>query len=153
MPPSREDNPGVRIPPPGIFLGFFAIGAILRRFWNIHLPGGRAVALPLCLLAVGIASWAVVVMGRARTGILPHHPATELLRAGPFRFSRNPIYLSMVLGYLGAALWIDVAAALVLLPVAIIVLHYAVIRREEAYLERRFGDAYRQYRREVRRWL
>ena len=153
MQSSREDNPGVRIPPPAIFLSFFLLGALLRRFWNPHLPGGWAVGCPLLILSLTIGVWALALMGRARTGIYPHHPATALVRGGPFRLSRNPVYLAMVLGYLGAAFWIDVAAALILLPVAILVLRYAVIRREEAYLERRFGDEYRQYSREVRRWL
>ena len=153
MPPNREDNPGVRIPPPAIFAAFFLIGAVLRRFWNVHLPGGPTVGLPLLVVSVVLGVWAISVMRRARTGIFPHHPATELVRTGPFRFSRNPLYLTMVLGYLSAAFWIDVAAALLLLPGAIAVLHYAVIRREEGYLERRFGEAYLQYRREVRRWL
>lgn len=148
-----EDSPGVRIPPPAIFLGFFLAGLALRPLIPLHLTGGMWVAVPLLALAVAIGVWAFVLMLRVRTGIIPHHPATVLVTGGPFRVSRNPLYVSMVLSYLGAAWWIDVAAALAMLPPAIFVLQRFVIRREEAYLQRRFGDEYRRYRGRVRRWF
>jgi protein-S-isoprenylcysteine O-methyltransferase Ste14 len=111
------------------------------------------VAVPLLTIAAAIGLWALVLMLRARTGIIPHHPATALIKTGPFRISRNPLYVTIILSYLGAAWWIDVAAAVALLPFAIVVLQLLVIRREEAYLERRFGDDYRRYRERVRRWI
>jgi protein-S-isoprenylcysteine O-methyltransferase Ste14 len=149
----NEDNPGVRVPPPVIFFGSFLAGLALRPLVPFHLPGGMKVALPLLAIALPIGFWGLVLMLRARTGIIPHHPASALITTGPFRISRNPLYVTIILSYLGAAWWIDVAAAVALLPFAIVALQRWVIRREEAYLERRFGDDYRRYRERVRRWL
>ena len=92
-------------------------------------------------------------MLRAHTNIDPSRPATALVTSGTFRISRNPLYLSMVLLYVGAALSYRLTAALVMLPIALILLHFGVIRREERYLEGKFGDQYRDYRSHVRRWI
>ncbi|MFI5210728.1 MAG: methyltransferase family protein, partial [Gemmatimonadales bacterium] len=69
------------------------------------------------------------------------------------RFSRNPMYVGMTLLYLGIALWANSLWPLLLLPAVLVVMRRGVIAREEAYLERRFGDEYRSYRARVRRWL
>ena len=82
-----------------------------------------------------------------------HRPATALVASGPFRVTRNPLYLALTLVYVGAALIVDRVWPLALLPVVIGVLQWAVIRREEAHLSGRFGDAYAAYRRRVPRWL
>ena len=72
---------------------------------------------------------------------------------GPFRFTRNPLYLGLALLYLGIALWLGVLWPVVLLPALILLVQQVVILREEAYLESRFGEAYRAYRARVRRWF
>ena len=148
----REDNPGVRIPPPFIFLSFFLIGVILRRW----MPDAFvSVPLGIFLLAAAIAlmAWGFATMLRARTAILPDKPASQLVSGGPFRFTRNPLYVAMTLGYLSASVWIGSTPSLLLLPLAILVLQKFVIAREEAYLTRRFGDEYLAYQRRVRRWV
>ena len=91
-------------------------------------------------------------MLRARTNIDPYKPATALVTGGPYRFTRNPIYVAMTLLYVGAALSFRIIPALILLPIALLLLQFGVIRREERYLEAKFGDRYRQYRSRVRRW-
>lgn len=153
MPAVSDDNPGIRIPPPFILLTFFLIGLALRPRFPVEIPYGMEVGIGLAVVALALIVWGIAAMLWARTTIMPHSPASALVTSGPFRFTRNPLYVSMVLGYLSAAFWIGVVPAIVLLPVALAVFHYFVIRREEAYLTRRFGDEYREYCRRVRRWL
>jgi protein-S-isoprenylcysteine O-methyltransferase Ste14 len=147
-----EDNPGVRIPPPFVFVSFFLIGLIARR-WMPDAFVSMPLGIVFLAAAVGLMAWGFATMIRARTAIIPDKPASRLVTTGPFRFSRNPLYVSMIFGYLSAAVWIGSTPSLLLLPVAIFVLHRYVIRREEAYLTRRFGDDYRAYMTRVRRWL
>lgn len=90
---------------------------------------------------------------RARTSPLPIKPTLVLVTNGPYRFSRNPMYLSLVLLYFGLALWLDIFWALVLVPIVIILVQYLAIMREERYLERKFGQQYLYYKACVRRWL
>ncbi len=115
--------------------------------------GSRAIGASLAAIGLVVGFFAFREMLRARTHIDPSKPATALVTAGPFRFSRNPLYLSTTLLYIGAALSFRVLAALVVLPVALVVLHFGVIRREERYLEGKFGEEYRVYRARVRRWF
>ena len=80
-------------------------------------------------------------------------PTTAIVEAGPYRFTRNPIYLGMFLGLVGLAIGFDSLWLLATLVPFALVIRYGVVAREEAYLERKFGDAYRHYRTRVRRWL
>ena len=84
-------------------------------------------------------------------GVCP--PPTALVTEGPYRRSRNPIYLGMALIYLGVVCATASPGALALFPAVILVMEFGVIRREERYLERRFGEPYRSYKSHVRRWL
>ena len=83
----------------------------------------------------------------------PTKPAAALALGGPYRFTRNPMYLGWVFAYVGAALLVNAVWPLVFLPVVIAVVQRMFIEKEERYLERKFGDAYRQYKVRVRRWL
>jgi protein-S-isoprenylcysteine O-methyltransferase Ste14 len=80
-------------------------------------------------------------------------PTTTIVESGPYRFTRNPIYLGMFLGLIGLAIAFDNLWLLMMLLPFALVIHYGVVAREEAHLERKFGDAYRGYRSRVRRWL
>jgi len=90
---------------------------------------------------------------RARTHLIPNRPATALVVAGPYRFTRNPMYVSLTAVYLGGCVLMQSVWALALLPVVLVVIYRKVIAPEEAYLERRFGGEYVQYKMRVRRWL
>ncbi len=147
----ETDRPGVIAPPPLIFVAALATGYFLRN--NFVRVGSPAIGAAIAVIGLMIVALAFAPMLRARTNIDPYKPASTLITSGPFRFSRNPIYLGTTLLYIGAALSFRLTAALVLLPIALIVLHYGVIRREERYLERKFGDHYRNYRARVRRWF
>ena len=92
-------------------------------------------------------------MKQAGTNINPLQPATSLVTTGPFRFSRNPLYLSLTLLFAGLSLILNSLWGLIALAPVLAILHFGVILREERYLEAKFGESYRQYRTQVRRWL
>jgi protein-S-isoprenylcysteine O-methyltransferase Ste14 len=146
----ENDRPGVIAPPPAIFLIAFLIGAACRNF--LPRVGSPIAGSVLAVIGVAIGGWAFTQMQRARTNIDPYKPATALVTSGPYRFTRNPIYLAMTLLYVAAAISFRIIPALILLPIAILLLQFGVIRREERYLEAKFGDRYREYRSRVRRW-
>jgi protein-S-isoprenylcysteine O-methyltransferase Ste14 len=98
-------------------------------------------------------AWFLTTMRRAGTPVDPREAPTALVQAGPFRYTRNPAYAGWTVLYLGVALLAGSRWALILLPVVLVSVDWGVIRREERYLEDRFGADYREYRRRVRRWL
>ena len=105
------------------------------------------------ILALALGFWAVVTMTRAGSNVPTNRPTTTIVESGPYRFTRNPIYLGMFLVLIGLAIAIDDLWLLVTLVPFALVIRYGVVAREEAYLERKFGDVYRAYRSRVRRWL
>jgi len=150
------DTPGVIAPPPLIFAG--ALAAASGAAYFIGMP--RLPALPAritggLLLAVGpaLAGTAVALMRRSGTHFSPYEPTTAIVETGPYRWTRNPIYLGMALAYAGASLLERSALPLLVLPGVIAVIDRGVIAREERYLEDKFGDRYLAYKLRVRRWL
>ena len=105
------------------------------------------------VLAVALAVWAIVAMTRAGSNVPTNRPSTTIVEGGPYRFTRNPIYLGMFAGQIGLAIASDNLWLLMMLAPFALVIRYGVVAREEAYLERKFGDVYRGYRLRVRRWL
>ncbi len=156
---TSRDIPGVLAPPPLIYLAGLALGLIAGRLRSLRLVPDSLQPLRwwlgggLALSGLGLASWAVRTMYQAGTHPEPYRPVTELVTIGPYQRSRNPIYLGLTLTYLGLALLLDALWCLLLLPAVLLVMVRGVIAREEAYLERRFGQRYRAYRARVRRWL
>ena len=104
-------------------------------------------------LALALVAWAISTMTRAGSNVPTNLPTTTIVEAGPYRFTRNPIYLGMVLGLIGLAIAFNSLWLLMALVPFALVIRYGVITREEAYLERKFGDVYRRYCARVRRWL
>jgi len=117
--------------------------------------GGARTLLGWLLAGAGVAlaASAIVLFRRAGTSPVPIQPTTALVAQGPYRFTRNPMYVGLAALYAGIALLVNSLWPLVLLPVVLVVIRWWVIAREEAYLERKFGDAYRAYTRRERRWL
>jgi protein-S-isoprenylcysteine O-methyltransferase Ste14 len=103
--------------------------------------------------AFALAVWAIVTIRRAGTAVETVKPTTAIVANGPYRFTRNPIYLGMVLGQIGLAIGFDSLWILATLVAFYFVLRHGVIAREEAYLERKFGRGYLDYKSRVRRWL
>ena len=150
------DTAELPFPPPFVFLTFLLVGAILSALFPINLLTiAPRLILGVGLVAIGfyIASRAFREMTLAHTPIDPFEPTTALVTNGPYRFSRNPIYLSLSLAYLGIAVALNAAWAVVLWPIMLITLTQVIVVREEKYLEAKFGEAYTQYKSKVRRWI
>ena len=111
------------------------------------------VGAALIVLAVALFVWAIVTMTRAGSNVPTSRPTTAIVDAGPYGFTRNPIYLGMMLSLVGLAIAFDSIWSLIALVLFFLVIRYGVVAREEAYLDRKFGDVYRGYRARVRRWL
>ena len=158
MTDEKSDRPGVIAPPPLIFAAGLVIALLIQKARPVPLwPGLSAVTLPLGAsligAAVSLAAWAFRTMRRAGTHVDPYKPTTRLVSEGPFQFTRNPLYLSLTLIYLGITLLFNALWPLLLLPFVLFVLRRGVIDREERYLERKFGQEYAQYKNRVRRWI
>jgi protein-S-isoprenylcysteine O-methyltransferase Ste14 len=136
-----------------------AVVAGLALNWLLPLPFVPATAQVRSLgaivfaLALALFAWAIATMTRAGSNVPTNRPTMTIVDSGPYRFTRNPIYLAMVLGLIGLAIAFDTLWLLLALVPFVLVIRYGVVAREEAYLERKFGDAYRGYRARVRRWL
>ena len=156
--PTMRDESGIRFPPPFIYGLFFLAGYGLHRVSRVTLiPGDPAwlnpVGLGLIGLGVVVAISAALTFRRAGTHVNPTKPATTVVAHGPFRFTRNPMYLSMAVIYLGGIALLDSLWPLLLFPLTLWVIQTQIIAREEAYLERKFGSTYLDYKKRVRRWL
>ena len=150
------DTAGVIAPPPVIYLTSLVIGLVFRALVPTpFLPRGLAFMLGAILIAIAVwlSVWGVRVMHRAGTSEKTSLPTTALVTTGPFRYSRNPLYVSLTLAYLGIAVAAQSLWALALLIVVLAVMLRGVIGREERYLERRFGADYLRYKERVRRWI
>ena len=151
------DTANVFIRPPIAWA--LAVLVALALQWLMPLPfmpaaapagwvGGAVFAIALVL-----AAWAIATVTRAGSNVPTNMPTTTIVDAGPYRFTRNPIYLGMIVGLIGLAIAFDSLWLLVALVPFALVIRYGVVAREEAYLERTFGEVYRRYRARVRRWL
>jgi protein-S-isoprenylcysteine O-methyltransferase Ste14 len=154
------DTAGVVARPPLIYLGYLAAGFVLNYFWPWRIVGDslaievrQAIGVAIAALGIAIGVVAFLQFRRAGTAVQTWRPTTALVSHGLYRYSRNPIYVAQTLVYLGIALIGDNLWALLLVLPALMMIRFGVIAREEVYLERRFGDAYSQYRGTVRRWL
>jgi protein-S-isoprenylcysteine O-methyltransferase Ste14 len=121
-------------------------------FLPADLPAGLLGAM-VFVLALALAAWAIVTITRAGSNVPTSLPTTAIVESGPYRFTRNPIYLGMFLGLIGLAIVFDNLWLLMMLVPFALVIRYGVVAREEAYLQRKFGDVYRGYRSRIRRWL
>ena len=167
--PSRErDVAGVIAPPPLIYLGGLGLGFLLEAV----LPGASLSDIvsgehsthfanvlrwvlggSLLTAGIGLMAWWVASFRRADTPMPPWEPTTALVTDGPFLVTRNPAYLSDTLIYVGVALMADAPWALLPLPGVLALMQYGVIKREERYLERRFGQEYLDFKARRRRWI
>ena len=158
---AKPTNPGVRFPPPTLFIAGFGIAWLLemyaRRIRILGAGENTAVIeiIGTILLGLGIILmiWGLLTFALAHTAILPMRPASRIVDHGPYRFTRNPMYVGMSLAYIGGAFVMNSVWALIVFPVVIALLSRLVIAREERYLSSAFGEEYDDYRRRVRRWL
>lgn len=163
---TTRDHPNVAVPPPLIYFAFLGLGWAVDRYGvQIGLPAGedmsfglgielrRGLALVLILGGLLLDGMAAGLFRRLGTAVEPWKPSTALATDGPFRFSRNPIYLGFAITYVGLAVGMNSPITLLLLIPCLLVVDRFVIRKEEAYLASKFGTEYEAYRNRVRRWL
>lgn len=156
MSKQTEDNAGVRIPPPVLYVVPLLLGLVIQKIRSLSiLPSRLARPLGALLLLAGLATniWGVRTMRRAGTPLNPTQPVKQLVTSGPFQYSRNPIYTGMTLIYLGITNLVNTAWPLLFLPAILLTVRRRVIGREEQYLERKFGNEYLEYKQGVRRWI
>ncbi len=156
MPSDDQDKAGVIAPPPVIYLRSLVFGLLLnRRFPVTLLPPKMARNFGWLLLGGGVLlmGWFEWAMRRAGTPANPYKPVSHVVTQGPFRYTRNPGYLSMAIIYAGIAARANALWAILVLPVALLVNQRGLIEREERYLERKFGEEYPRYKTTVRRWI
>ncbi len=150
-----NDIPNVIAPPPLIYIVPLLAGLLLHRWFPRDVVSPMlAQWLGAACLALGLVMFpALNEFRRAKTNPKPWRPTTALVIQGPYRFTRNPMYVGFTLIYLGIAFWLNALWPVLLLPVALLIVDRGVIAREERYLERKFGAEYLAYRARVRRWL
>ncbi len=155
---TTEDKrgPGLKFPPPLLLLAAVGGAWLVNLLKPLPIVAGDALlesGIALIAIALLIALIALAHFFEAKTHVEPWHPTTAIIRKGVYRFSRNPIYLSFCIAAVGSGLilnsWWVVASVMVLKPL----LERLVISREETYLEKKFGDHYLEYKRQVSRWL
>jgi protein-S-isoprenylcysteine O-methyltransferase Ste14 len=149
------DTAGVIAPPPLIYAIPLAFGLLLHHWFPRHLlAGGTGRVLGWLCIALGmIGIPAIVAFARAKTRPEPWKPTTALVTTGPYGITRNPMYLGFTLLYAGVTLLVNTVWPVLFVPIILPMMQLGVIHREEAYLERKFGDQYRAYRAQVRRWI
>jgi protein-S-isoprenylcysteine O-methyltransferase Ste14 len=157
---TAQDTPGVVAPPPLIFVGFLLAAFALDALAPLALrPGGIDAMVGWwaggLLVLLGVITFVLGIGNFVRAGTpVPTREATRaLVITGVHALSRNPIYVAMFLMYLGGGVLANTVWSLVLFVPLALLMRYGVVGREEAYLERKFGDAYRAYKTRVPRWL
>jgi len=156
MSDETQDNPGVIAPPPLIYAAALAAGLLANRRYRIPFlprPLARTLGWPLVIGGIAVGFLGSREMRRAETNLDPYKPTTAIVTEGPFRFTRNPLYLSMTLIYGGISALANALPPVLLLPIVQHLMRRGVIEREERYLERKFGEGYLQYKAKVRRWI
>jgi len=141
--------------PPIIFLSAILLGIALNRAWPLHfMPrnvGLLGPVITVCAVVLFLLSYRE--FRAAGTSVRGSERTTAIIRTGPYRFSRNPIYLAFILFVLGLSVWLNNLWLLVMLVPAVGIIAMVVIPREERFLERNFNDQYSSYKARVRRWL
>lgn len=154
-----RDGAAVRVFPPGVPLLTILLGVGLERVWPLDLgldlgPARYWIGGMIILGALlGLGLYPAILFRRTGQSPNPWKPTPEIVNRGPFKFTRNPMYLQMVVGCIGFAVLLANVWILLLTPACAWVVHRLAILPEEAYLERKFGETYLAYKRKVRRWL
>ncbi|HEX3601279.1 MAG TPA: isoprenylcysteine carboxylmethyltransferase family protein [Lacipirellulaceae bacterium] len=158
MEPSR--NPIrllLRIPVPWVFVLGYLIGVAVERAWPLHiverLPFGGVTGSVVLGIGCAIAGWSLANFWQAHTTTVPGETSSQMVTWGPYRFTRNPMYLGLTIAYVGEALLLRQFWPVVFLPLVIAYVNWIVIPLEESKLQEAFGERYDQYRTRVRRWV
>jgi protein-S-isoprenylcysteine O-methyltransferase Ste14 len=155
---SPPRHAGVNFPPPLLYVAGIALGWLLQRWRPLSITAGPSVVRTICAAAAFVIylvlfGSALAAFRRARTTLIPNRPATAFVANGPYRFTRNPMYVSMAALYLAVAIFMNSWWAVLMLPLVLLVVDRFVIAREERYLGAAFPTEYAAFRARVRRWL
>lgn len=154
MTEEKKDVPNVIMLPPILIFFHVIAGIVLDFLYPINF--GHAwgwLGLALLLTCFGVIAWCKKLFDRAGTPVPPNQPATAIVSTGAYAFSRNPMYLAFMIGYVGLSLLADAPAMLLLGFILFYFLDQRVIAPEEKYLAEKFGDTYINYKFRVRRWI
>ena len=151
-----QDNPGIKVPPPLIYGVPLVLGLLVDK--RAHVPflprsAARGLGWPLVGGGVLLSRWFLQTMHDADAPVRTDKPVPRLTTEGPFRYTRNPAYLSMAMIYAGVSSLANALSSILLLPAVLLVIQRGVIEREERYLERKVGGEYLRYKEQVRRWV
>lgn len=141
------------LPPVWVLIVGAAMCAAARWLPLASLPGPRWLGVFPFIAGIALVVWPAILFRRAGTAIEPGRISSTLVTSGPYRVSRNPIYVGMTFALLGWAIWLDAASALLGPPVFMAIIARRIIRHEERMLDERFGTEYDAYRAHVRRWV
>jgi protein-S-isoprenylcysteine O-methyltransferase Ste14 len=150
------DNPGVIAFPPLIWLVNAVISLLVHLFIRVPIMTYSicvVCGIAFMISAPTLALMALRTMKAAGTNVHPSKPALAFVRGGPFRFTRNPMYLALCLLQIALGVFLNDWITLLFVVPLVLTLHYGVVLREERYLTAKFGGPYLEYKREVRRWI
>lgn len=152
----NEDHPHVLVFPPLLLSVFIGLAIASSFLFPVpifsNLLAARFMAIALVVISAALGLWAKREMGRAQTNVNPRKPTLSIVKSGPFRYVRNPLYMVLIWILVATAFGLNNLGALALAVPFTAILHFGVILREERYLEAKFGEEYREYKRRVRRW-
>ena len=156
VPISKAYGGALRLYPPVWFLLFAVSAAVLARLWPLPLPLSsflQPFSVLLALLGGALALWAVLLFRRHRTSAHPYTEATALVTQGPYRITRNPMYLGLLFALIALGIWLQSLTALLLSPFFVLVINRCNILPEEQRMRARFGKTYETYMAQTRRWI
>ena len=151
-----QDHASRIFPPAFVYVGGLAVGLLLHLLYPVQvLPTPFTIGIGLLLIAASgpIAIYVLRAYPRAKTTFLFSKPSSALITNGLYRFSRNPGYVSLTLLYVAIGFLVNSLWVLLMVVPAVTVVHFGIIKREERYLDSKFGDEYREYKTAVRRWV
>jgi protein-S-isoprenylcysteine O-methyltransferase Ste14 len=155
-----KSGAAVRFPPPAAaaltIIGGYVIGQFMPLFtaYELAAPGRYWIGATIIVVAVVVlAIWPIRYFKETGQNVTPWSETPEIILQGPFKFTRNPMYLMMLIVCVGFAIVFSEIWILILTPVLALVLYHIAIKHEEVYLEEKFGDSYRAYKHSVRRWI
>jgi protein-S-isoprenylcysteine O-methyltransferase Ste14 len=156
---NTKDNPGVFIPPPLFYAGFFLLSILIQKYFALnhafifHRQPANLFGTLFYFVGICFIFPATFEFVKSKNTIITVKPATSLQTTGIYSISRNPMYVGLILIYLGLALQFGNWWTIILLPLLIAIVNYLIILPEERYLMRAFGDDYVHYKKRVRRWI
>lgn len=158
MKKTKSDTASVVASPPVVMFAFLGAGLLVHLAYPLRIAGPdqvfcRLIALAPLLASGVLALSASLTLRKKKTPVNPGKPTTAIVTGGPYRYTRNPLYLSLLLLYIGISVLVGSLWPFLFLPLLFAVFHYGMVLREERYLEGKFSAEYLDYRSRVRRWI